>query len=289
MTSISRLALPLFLLTPTILCADDGPRFETLVYKSASDRDLHVDVFQPAAPPKTTARPAIAFFHGGGWVFGDRSLYHDACRHFARKGFVCLTFEYRLSRNDDGTYPHPAITPVESVKDARSAIRWIRANHEDLGIHTEKITAWGRSAGGQLALATVLCDGIDDERDDLDVSPAPNALLLFSTCYNTVNTWVDRMLGGQAGRIRDISPYHRLKRPLPPSLGIHGAEDTTEPARVARWFDEKVAALDLDFELVILPGRGHALTDSGEAPGEFVEPTILRRSEAFLETKGLAP
>jgi len=42
------------------------------------------------------------------------------------KGFVTFSFQYRLSGNEDGSYPHPDITPVESTKDARSAIRWSR-------------------------------------------------------------------------------------------------------------------------------------------------------------------
>jgi len=42
------------------------------------------------------------------------------------KGFVTFSFQYRLSGNEDGSYSHPDITPVESTKDARSAIRWSR-------------------------------------------------------------------------------------------------------------------------------------------------------------------
>ena len=281
-------------LLPGVGRSEENPgRQKTLVYKRVGDRDLHVDVFWPDVNAEETPggadRPAIAFFHGGGWVFGDRSIYHGACRRYAAKGFVTLTFEYRLSRNEDGSYPHSEITPVESVKDARSAVRWIRREADALGIDRDRISAWGRSAGGQLVWATALCDGIDEEGDDLAVSPVPNALLTFSACYNTVQTWCDRMLGKQRTRIWDISPYHRLKKGLPPAIGFHGRKDTTEPWRVADWFREKATKLGNPFELVTLQEQGHHLAEGSDPPGELFNAVILKRADAFLRETGMMP
>ena len=257
--------------------------FQTATYKKVGDRELKVDVFHPAEPATSASpRPAIAFFHGGGWVFGNRSIYHAACRRYAAMGFVCLTFEYRLSRNPDGTYPHPAITPIESVKDARSAIRWTRAHADRFGIAPERIAAWGRSAGGQLVWATALCDGLDEQSDNLAISPTPNALLTFSACYNTVQTWVERMLGSNRNRIWEISPYHRLKPNHPPAIGFHGRQDTTEPWRVANWFREKTQDLGSPFELVTMENEGHHLAGGGDPPGEVQNAEILDRADIFL-------
>ncbi len=263
---------------------------ETMIYKQIGERDLRVDVFKPPnETPPPTNRPAIAFFHGGGWVFGERSIYHDACRRYAAMGFVTLTFEYRLSRNADGTYPNPDITPIESVMDARSAIRWIRGNAGELGIDPKRIAAWGRSAGGQLIWATALRDGIDEESDDLAVSPVPNAMLGFSACYNTVQTWMERMLGEKRKRIWDISPYHCLKKDHPPAIGFHGRQDTTEPWRVANWFREKSVELESSFELVTLEDEGHHLAGGGDPPGEVQNAEILKRADAFLRETGMMP
>ena len=278
-------------LLPGVGRSEENPRRQkTMIYKKVGNRDLKVDVFWPAGKAKKRAdRPAIAFFHGGGWVFGDRAVYHGACRRYAAMGFVTFSFEYRLSRNEDGSYPHARITPVESVKDARSAVRWLRRQAAALGIDPDRISVWGRSAGGQLAWATALCDDIDEEGDDPAVSPVPNALLTFSACYNTVQTWVDRMLGEQRARIWDISPYHRLKKGLPPAIGFHGRKDTTEPWRVANWFREKATVLGNRFELVTLEERGHHLAGGGEPPGELSNAAILKRVDAFLRETGMMP
>jgi len=103
---------------------------EGRIFKKVNGYELKVDVFYSTGTQQKVNNPAIAFFHGGGWVFGDPSEFHGACKRYAFKGFVTFSFQYRLSMKDDGTYPHPDITPIESVKDARSAIRWLRGDAE---------------------------------------------------------------------------------------------------------------------------------------------------------------
>ena len=101
---------------------------DTMVYKVVAHQELSVHTFNLKAKPATDQKTAIAFFHGGGWAFGAPSEFFEACRRYARMGYVTFSFQYRLSKNSDGTYPNPDITPIEAVKDARSAIRWIREN-----------------------------------------------------------------------------------------------------------------------------------------------------------------
>ena len=106
--------------------AQEGPvNREDKIYKKVGAYELKADVFYASSGLKKQNNPAIAFFHGGGWVYGNPDEFHNTCERFARKGFVAFSFQYRLSIMDDGTHPHPDITPIESVMDARSAIRWI--------------------------------------------------------------------------------------------------------------------------------------------------------------------
>src|SRR5210317_2635556 len=163
----------------TAFAQESAAHHEKLVYKVIAGHELTVDMFYTEASQKSKNHPAIALFHGGGWVFGAPSEFFEACRRYAKKGYVTFSFQYRLSKNTDGSYPHPEISPIESVKDARSAIRWLRANADSLNIDPDKIVVGGQSAGGQLALSTALLDSINESTDDLDISPKPNAVLLF--------------------------------------------------------------------------------------------------------------
>jgi acetyl esterase/lipase len=83
-----------------------------LVYKVIAGQELAVDMFYSDASQNFGDNSAIALFHGGGWVFGDPSEFYEACRRYARKGYITFSFQYRLSRNSDGTYPHPEISPI---------------------------------------------------------------------------------------------------------------------------------------------------------------------------------
>ncbi|MDX1285046.1 MAG: hypothetical protein R3182_08545, partial [Draconibacterium sp.] len=116
--------LVLLVFQSIVLIAQESKVIEKkIVYKKIDGKELNAYVFYTEASQNKIGNTALALFHGGGWVFGDPSEFFVACRWFARKGYVAVSFQYRLSRNSDGTYPHPEITPVESVKDARSALR----------------------------------------------------------------------------------------------------------------------------------------------------------------------
>ncbi|HWA26894.1 MAG TPA: alpha/beta hydrolase [Lacunisphaera sp.] len=264
------------------------PPMDTRIYKRVAGQELQVDVFQPDGPPKA-GRPAIAFFHGGGWVFGRPSEFHEACRRYARLGFVTFAFQYRLSIKPDGTYPHPEITLVESVKDARSAIRWLRASAMSLGIDPRRIVVAGQSAGGQLAWSTALCDGINETGDDPAISPRPDALLLYSSNYNTMEVWADLIMGQRRTEIWSVSPYHNLKPGLPPALAFHGRKDAMVPYFSVQLFATKTHELGNPFELITLEGRDHYLGEGNEKYARYFNEDILEQTDAFLRQIGFMP
>ncbi|HEY2572745.1 MAG TPA: hypothetical protein VGH65_01710, partial [Verrucomicrobiaceae bacterium] len=64
-----RLALCL-LLAPLLAFAAEEPRTASRVYKTVEGRDLKIFIFNPPDWKPTDQRPAMVFFHGGGWVGG---------------------------------------------------------------------------------------------------------------------------------------------------------------------------------------------------------------------------
>ncbi|EOR93535.1 lipase, putative esterase [Arcticibacter svalbardensis MN12-7] len=125
---------------------------------------------------------------------------------------IAILADYRVfSRNKT--------SPFEAVKDARSAMRYIRIHSEELQIDTSEIVASGASAGGHLAAA---CDliAIDEAREDKSVSTKPAALVLF-------NPVVDNGPGGYGyERIGDkyhvFSPFYNIKVGAAPTIVFFG-------------------------------------------------------------------
>ena len=230
-----------------------------IIYKKLGNSELYVDMFFTQSSLQKKDNTAIAFFHGGGWVFGDPSEFNEACKRFARNGYIAFTFQYRLSINADGSYPNPAITPVESTKDARSAIRWLRENAIELNVNPDKIVVGGQSAGGQLALSTALIDSVNEITDNLKISTVPNALLLFSSNVNTIEVWIDMLLGERRTEIWSISPYHNLKNQMPPVIAFRGDMDDQVLPYIAGMFKARMIQLGNYYEEYVYTeiGRAH--------------------------------
>ena len=64
--------------------------------------------------------PVLVFIPGGAWVFGRRELQgHALMAHMARRGWVCLSVQYRTS-------PHHRWP--RQMDDVTAALAWARAN-----------------------------------------------------------------------------------------------------------------------------------------------------------------
>jgi len=259
------------------------------IYKQIMGQELAVDVFYTNETLEGKDNPAIAFFHGGGWSSGSPAEFHNACRRYARKGFVCFSFTYRLSVQENGLIPHPDITPVESVMDARSAMRWLKEHAENWNIDSEKVIAAGQSAGGQLALSTALIDQVNETTDNPEIDSTPCALLLYASNVNTLEAWADRLLGDRREEIWSISPYHNLKSNMPPAIEFHGTADPMVNFWIVEYFKEKTLSLGNHFEQIPFEGKGHYLAEGDTTYATYFDEAVMERTDSFLEDLGLMP
>ena len=108
---------------------------------------LRIRVYNPAAHP-TVQQPALIFIHGGGWCWDSVESHDSVCRGLAiQANIVVLSVDYRLAPE----HPFPA-----AVDDCYAATCWIFSNTQQLSIDSSRIAIGGDSAGGNLALTTVL-------------------------------------------------------------------------------------------------------------------------------------
>ena len=268
----------------------DSLVYTTKVYKQVDTMQLTVHIFYDPAVISKKSKAAIAFFHGGGWAFGKPSEFFGACRRYAAMGFVTFSFQYRLSIDKEGHFPHPTITPIECVKDARSAMRWVRSHAKEFNIDPQKIIAGGQSVGGHLTLSTAMIDKHNESTDDLSVNPVPNAMLLYSGTVNTLEAWCDLLMGKQREKIWSISPAHNLKKGLPPAIAFHGTEDEMVPNFTIDFFQRDMTNLGNHFEVHKYPGRKHYLGDIDEKYvkqySRLFDEKIMLETDDFLRRFG---
>jgi len=263
----------------------------TRIYKQVDSVSLVVHIFHDTKRASKELKPAIAFFHGGGWAYGNPSEFFGACRRYAAMGFVTFSFQYRLSIDKDGKVPHPVLTPIECVKDARSAMRWVKSHAREFHIDPQKIVAGGQSVGGHLVLSTAMIDSHNESTDDLSVSPVPNGLLLYSGTVNTMEAWCDMLMGKQREQIWSISPAHNVKKGLPPIAAFHGDDDNVVPIWTVMFFQNDMKSAGNYFELNRYPGRKHYLGDIDEKfvkqYSRLFDEQVLLDTDKFLKQFGL--
>jgi len=123
------------------------------------------------------AAPTVLYFHGGGYVAGSaRTGTHLAAELARRVGGRALSVGYRLAPE----HPYPA-----AVEDGLAAYAWLLES----GVRPSQILVAGDSAGGGLAIATLLAGG------DRGL-PRPAAVAVFSP-------WADISRSGASMRTKD--------------------------------------------------------------------------------------
>jgi len=96
-----------------------------------------MEVFYPKNIETSNNQPAMLFFFGGGWNGGSTDQFEPHAEYFSKRGIVCFLIDYRVkSRNQS--------SPFEAVKDAKSAISFVRKNASEFNISPDKIIASDR-------------------------------------------------------------------------------------------------------------------------------------------------
>jgi len=123
----------------------------------------------------------ILYFHGGGYIAGSCSTHRDlAARISAACGVRVLVVDYRLAPE----HKYPA-----AVDDGLRSFRWLR----EQGVSARQIAIGGDSAGGGLALATLLA--LRDGGEEL-----PKAAFLLSP-------WLSQIPDGESYKTRaEVDP-----------------------------------------------------------------------------------
>jgi len=272
-----------------------GAKVET--YKTADDvkaggkTELKLYIFEPEGWKQSdgkpgTGRPAIVFFFGGGWTGGSPAQFLEQCKYLASRGMVAIAADYRVASRH-------GVRAVDCVRDAKSAIRYVRRNAGRLGIDPERIAAGGGSAGGHLAATCGTLEDFDEPDEDAIISSKPNAMLLFNPAVvlapvkgvtlnreRTIN--MDERAGVEATR---ISPYHHVKSGVPPTAIFHGKADKTVPYATVELFAKAMHHAGNTCELFGYDDQGHGFFNNRRGGGEMYA-TTLREADKFLAGLG---
>jgi acetyl esterase/lipase len=267
------------------------PDVANVEYANVNGISLKLDLYLPKNVVKPY--PVIVWIHGGGWIGGSKE--NPTAAPMAQQGYAVVSINYRLSGQ--------AIFPAQ-IHDCKAAIRWIRANAATYGFHSERIGAWGSSAGGHL----VAMLGTAGEVDSLEGTVGGN--LQYSSRVQAVCDWYgpsnlpticdfpsaidhcsstspEALLIG--GAIKDYpaqaiaaSPITYVSANDPPFLIQHGTNDMTVPFHQSVELDSALKAVGVHVQF-------HPIVNTGHGGGGFAADSTRQMVSDFFDSYLKAP
>jgi acetyl esterase/lipase len=266
----------IFFFTMILLCLAHFKSYTQaqILYKKIDTTQLYLTVYASSIKESTKISPAMVFFFGGGWNSGTVKQFEPQAIYFSQRGMTCILVDYRVKEKHK-------TTPFESLKDAKSAIRYIRAHANELQIDPSKIIAAGGSAGGHLATATALIADYNESTDNTSISCIPNALVLFNPVF-------DNGPGGYGyERIRDaykqFSPLHNITNGAPPTIVFLGEKDHLVPVETAKYYKTVMEKVKSRCDLFLYEGQEHGFFNYKNL--EYYKKTVAE-TDTFLQSIG---
>jgi acetyl esterase/lipase len=231
-------------------------------------RRNHLDVYRSAENQPEKA-PVLLQVHGGAWMVGRKDQQGiPLMQHMARRGWVCVAINYRLS---------PRSAFPDHIVDVKRAIAWVKEHIAEYGGDPDYVVITGGSAGGHLcALAAVTPDAPEwqpgFEEADTSVQAAVPHYGVYdfagSTGLSNAVGMRDRFLAPRVmqtswesdpERFEAASPILRIDGDEPDFFVIHGAGDTMVDVGQARAFVDRLRRVSKKSVVYAeLPGAQHA-------------------------------
>jgi acetyl esterase/lipase len=259
-----------------------------ITYATGNNTPLNLDLYEPR--DHSSPLPTLVFFHGGGWVAGQKERNVLQLLPYLSHGWAVLNVEYRLAST--------SLAPA-AVEDCRCALRWLASHAAQYNFDTSKVVLTGGSAGGHLALITGMlpagsafdrqCPTIENTRWREGTEP-PVRVAAIVNWYGITD--VAELLEGPNAKhyaiewfgsmsnarelARQLSPITYVRSGLPPIITIHGDQDDVVPYGQAVRLHAALDKAGVPNRLIPIPGAKHdgfsrqVLIDSYAAVREFL-------------------
>ena len=251
-------------------------QLEVAVQRLITPENLPLDFYVPGNHAGGRGRPCVIVVHGGGWNSGDRGQIPHFNHWLASRGYAVAAISYRLA-------PHH-VWPAQR-EDLQAAVVFLQLRAAELGIDPTRLVVLGRSAGGQIALATAYA-ARDPAIRGVIALYAPSDLI-----FGYVNTHENDMLkspalmrqflGGTPEAARasyeSASALFHVSPRTPPTLLLHGENDALVWHRHSIRLAAKLAENNVPHAFVTLPWATHAFDYNLNGPGGQVTRYAIER------------
>lgn len=107
---------------------------------------VSIRIFRPKG--KDELLPVVMYFHGGGWVLGDKNTHDRLIREIANGSNSAVVF-LNFTPSPEAKYPVP-------IEEAYAATKYIAKNEKNLNLDPSRLVVAGDSVGGNMATAVAM-------------------------------------------------------------------------------------------------------------------------------------
>jgi acetyl esterase/lipase len=252
-----------------------------------------LDVYLPDNP--NSKHSVIVYLHPGGFTMGNKDMIQPLAATMLTRGYTAVSVNYRLA----GEARFPA-----QIFDAKSAVRWVRANAGRYNFDPDRIAAWGISAGSTLAALLGTTEKVKEFEDysagnagessrvkavvswygpmDFAALDSQRLKLGQKPVVETEPSGETRMMGGSIAEVpekyRAASPKTYINSECPPFYIQHGTGDQIVPylqsVEFARALEITVGKTQVKLKLVENAGhfdRIHSSSENVKAALDFLD------------------
>lgn len=199
------------------------------------------DLWIPEGDAPKAGFPVYVFFHGGGFVAGDKSGFDPT--PYLEKGLVVVSANYRFVDGEKTLSPVP-------MHDSARVIQYLREHKQKWNLDTNRIALSGSSAGAVITLWIGYHDDLADPNSDDPIarqSTRVKCIIPLNGPTNLDPHWITANMGGPKHvhgsfpkmfgepvtgnisssaweRIKESSPIEHLTKDDPPTLSIYGGK-----------------------------------------------------------------
>lgn len=282
------LAAAAFLGGQYVLSAPPAPTVADISY--GSNPAQRFDLWKPAGKGPF---PVVLTVHGGAFLFGDKRS-HDGLKAdieaLTSHGIALASTNYRMS----GEAKFPA-----AAQDVSAALVELHRRAADLGLDSNRIALWGKSAGGNLVLLAGLANGrspigngtsvplsaivamyppvrFDRMDEQLRSSACGSKAANHDAADSPESQWLGAPLATRPDLVGQASPLTYVTAAAPPMLVQAGGSDCMVPHEQSMMLATALRGAGAQVELDIVPDAQHI-------DPVFDEPKNLAKVVSFFE------